>query len=310
MDIKPDASPYQLQKTFEQETTQYEWSRGLDFSRLRATDNVIREAPDGNVTFSTTMWDLCFPKFPPGALWHNTSIEVLRSIAGHREIRLHTLKSRVPEGELTTFARQHGLDGYLTSTESGGHRSVKLQHEVFCPSAPPLVQGPGRVIDTLAGELFYLSLTASEETGHWSFGDVRLRLRVGLIQKRAELRQMKYASLDGTLSNPFSVLKGVAERQFNRVFIPSGLSRVGAFFLPFYFEDEMEVRLLIKKYGECDQTQVLHADATGYIAVPIDGEHERVKIDVLEVQNRNRSLDVEVAEIAALLNVKHTQLED
>ena len=255
--------PHLLQEIFEAELTKHHWAAQLDFSRLRATDCVIYETLDGQDTFSAALWNVCFPSVRPGALWHYTTLATLQNIVANREVRLHTVERRLSEGDMTAFSGQFGLDGYLIPQENGT-----------------------RVIDELAQDIFYLSLTQEDNPGtRWqSFGPVRLRLKVEPILQRAELRQIAYSSLEGSAEHPLHLLQKIARQRFGRSFTPSRISRAGAFFLPFHFEDEAEVRLVIKKFGLDDPTEVQRGLAGFYIAVPLDQAHERVRITLLEVQ--------------------------
>lgn len=241
------------------------WAAQLDFSRLRLTDQVIYETQDGKELFSTSLWNVCFPSLRPSTLWHYTTPAGLQSIVANREVRLHAVEKRLSEGDLTTFAHQFGLEGYLERRADGT-----------------------RVIDELARDLFYLSLTEDDDPGtRWnSFGPIRLRLHVEPMQQRADLRKIAYSSLEGVSEHPFNVLQKISRNRFDRSFIPSQISRAGAFYLPFYFEDEAEVRLVVKKFGADDPTLVQSGPDGLYIPVPLDGSHERVRITLLEVQTK------------------------
>lgn len=179
------------------------------------------------------------------------------------------------DGELTFFAKKFGLDGYLIRDADGK-----------------------RVIDDLAHDLFYLSLASGDEPGPlWSFGEVRLRLLIEPVEKRAEIRQIGYASDEEENHHPFQVLRRIAADRFDRHFIPNRLSRIGAFALSFYYEEEAEVRLLVKRFGDSDPTEVTSIGGRRFIAVPLDGEHDRVNIKLLEVQCKNEAAHSAAANI-------------
>ncbi|WP_213028669.1 hypothetical protein [Pseudomonas sp. Seg1] len=286
MNTKPSADSYSLQKIFKEETEQYEWSSLFDFSRLTATDAVITERPDGDDSFSTTLWNYCFPPIASTSRWHYTKLSTLRSIAQTRSIRLHAVEKRMGEGELTSFAGQFGLLGYLTPKSDGR-----------------------RVIDNLARDLFYLSLASGDEPGPlWSFGEVRLRLLIEPVLQRAEIRQIRYSEIE--LSHPFRVFKKIASDRFDRFFTPKGVSRIGAFALPFYLDEEAEVRLLVKKFGDEDTTEVNISGQDRYICVPLNKEHDRVKIKLLEVQCSDPTANSEVAQIVASMADLGVQLTE
>ncbi|RYE44011.1 MAG: hypothetical protein EOP24_25970 [Hyphomicrobiales bacterium] len=262
MNFLPDHLQPRLSEVFRTALAQYPWSKALDFSRLRTTDRLVYEALDGEQTFATCLWNLCFPSMSEATLWHYTSLEALRAIVDSREIWLHSLAKRMGEGELSTFARAFGFDGYLQEDQTGR-----------------------RKIDDLAKDLFFLSLTEKTESGFFqNFGPIRLRLRVSTTQARSELRTIRYAGSDNVSDHPLTLLREIAKQRLNREFVPWQVSRAGAFVLPFLYDDESEVRLLVKRFEGSSDLQIRNSGGFEAIGVPVNRSAERVSISVLDVQ--------------------------
>lgn len=275
--IKPPFLPSIL----EEELLKYEWASKLDFARLRATDSTVYEVSDGHDLFSQTLWNICFPCVETSALWHYTSIKALHNILAQQEVRLHSVEKRMGEGDMTAFAGTFGLSGYLMLRDDGT-----------------------RLIDDLARDMFYLSLTLDDNPGtRWnSFGPVRLRLKVEPICQRAELRRIAYSTTSDATTHPFKVIQRVVQDRFDRSFVPSRISRAGAFYLPFHFEDEAEVRLLIKKFGADDPTEVRTGSTGPHVAVPLKLQHQRVRITLLEIELKDLRQLSEVAGLERLVS--------
>jgi len=249
-----------LGQTFRDELTNRPWSAALGplYDRLIATDAAIYERLDGQQLFSSTLWDLCAPRFERAELWHYTSLATLEKIIRTREIWLHCISNRVSEGELQAFANQFGYHG-LTEFEGGLPRT-----------------------HALARDLFYLSLTQENDPGEmWSFGEVRLLLRIVPQFERSQLRKMAYRSGP---DHPLQVLRAFTKQRFDRELIPWGVSRQAAFFLDSYFSYESETRLLVKRFEENTDLDVRKSGTTEAIALPLGEANPRAEIVLLRVE--------------------------
>lgn len=234
------------------------------YQRLRATDALIYEVPDGKALLADALWECCFPTSRHVELWHYTTLNSLGSILRHNEIWLHPVANRISEGELTEFASQFDYRGIL-----------EIQADGY------------RVADALAPDLFYLSLTNQEQAGDfWNYGEVRLRLRVAPIQSRSHLREMGYAAGD---SHPLNILKRFARDRFNRHFLPWQISRNAAFFLDSYYSWESEVRLLIKRFDETSDLTIRKSGKHDVVAIPLGTSNDRVSIDLLHIEADTQS---------------------
>ncbi len=248
-------------KVFADGLRSYQWSSSLEplYPRLRATEKTIIEVPDGKHLFSEALWNLCFPISVDNELWHYTTLDKLTSILQGPEIWLHSIANRMDEGELTEFAYEFNYLGFLSVDESGA-----------------------RVVDTLARDLFYLSLSNKDEPDELSnHGEVRLRLRVAPVNSRSELRRMQYSV--GS-DHPLITLRDFAKTRLNRDFVPYKISRMGAFMLNPYFDWESEVRLLLKRFNETSDLTIRKSGTEDVVVIPIGKPNDRVRIDLLWIE--------------------------
>jgi len=274
----PEHKQPQLGQCFADEMRPYPWSAKLEphYSRLRATENAITEVPDGSQHFSSALWSACFKDMAEAELWHYTTLNGLAGVLKSREVLLHSLSKRMSEGELTDFAEQFDYRGLLDFDEDGH-----------------------RIADKFARDLFYLSLTEQDEPGDmWNFGEVRLRLKIAHVQQRAQLWQMKYSAG----GNPLTILKQFAQTRFSRHFVPSQVSRNGAFFLDAYHSRESEVRLLVKRFEETTDLVVKRSYGHEAVAIPIGITNTRVSIDLVCVEVETNA-DLMVAQQLLQVNV-------
>jgi hypothetical protein len=205
-----------------------------------------------------------FPKEPvPSDLFHYTKLSSLRSIAISGELRLYSVRKRIGQGELDTFAIAHGLDGYLKSKNG----------------SPPFYK-------ELSDDIFYTSLTrpgGKNENELWSiFGDggngVRLKLKVAPVRARSDLRPIYYESAQTLLNE----LNGALAREGEPAFLPWTISRIGAFYLPSSLNREDEIRLMIKRY-KGGRNDARPDPPYEYWPVPLNSTNDFCRIDVVEI---------------------------
>jgi hypothetical protein len=159
---------------------------------------------------------------------HFTGMTALASIAQSQELRLYSVRRRISEDELLAFIKDHDLLGYLDHGRNG--------EEVF---------------RTLATDLFYISLTptgltSAEEALLWSgFGEMGTGIKLSLkFNVPQPIRRLYYAGSPTPLRevNDFLAASGFPP------FVPHGLSRLIAYYLPAAYSHETECRLVLKRY--------------------------------------------------------------
>ena len=218
---------------------------------------------------SEAIYGRTFPRLQAGEYFHNTGIPALRGIAERGELRLHWLRKRMEhavEGELINLARIEGWTGLLA--------------ENWDPQDP---EPPG-------SNLFYISMVDVEGgTGLWSFGSVRLRLRVNAAGKMGQLREIRYHSGDDvTLLG--KVNRALASEGLPPI-LPEGSYRMAAHSLPKSFAPETEVRLLYMHFEGLPDLRQQDGDVV-YWPVPIGGESDVAEIELIGLEvNSKRALN-------------------
>ncbi|KPM25506.1 hypothetical protein AAJ72_07660 [Citromicrobium sp. RCC1885] len=197
---------------------------------------------------------------------HYTDRAGFRGIMQSGELHLSPLARRLDQGELDTFAWEHGLDGYV---EKNG------------PVKPLLRQA--------AADLFYTSFTALPPNDDlWAgFGDqgngYRLRFEV-TPSGAGQLREIRY---HGSTTLLRKVNDALVDAGLPR-FILKGISRVGAFYLPATWRHESETRLLAKRFAGAG-APVLAGPCGEYWSVPIDQPNPTADLSLIEIGVRNLS---------------------
>lgn len=218
-------------------------------------------------------------------LAHFTSFDACFGILNSNALHLCSILKRINEQEFQPFSQAHGLDGYLATS-----------------NGEPYYQ-------TLMRDLFYTSFTErdpKDEAYMWNIfakggTGAKLIFRVKVNQRRSELRPILYHS---SSSSPTTLIKTLSDRILNecgRHFIPRGISRIGAFYLPLGLglENEDETRLLIKAwdYGPA-RDLVIGSDANAYIPLALgDSKNQFCDLELLEIQAGPKADNVKLQNI-------------
>jgi hypothetical protein len=228
-------------------------------NRLRFTDQIVTEAQDGETPLSDVILDSCFPHSDTAVEYaHYTRFATLQGVVATGQWRLYWVYIRITQAEFTTFADDHGLDGYFDPNPDTGS---------------PLYED-------LCRDMFYTSVTqfpSANEAAMWdTFGEqgrgVRMIFRIEPVNGRAEFRPVRY-------KNPGSQsivqeLSHAAQTELHRRLVLMGISRIGAFYLPLGFNDEEESRLLVKRFRVAGLTH------DPWAGVEADGAHEFLPISL------------------------------
>jgi hypothetical protein len=197
---------------------------------------------------------------------HYTDGAGFRGIMQSGELHLSSLTHRLGQGELDTFAWEHGLDGYV---EQNG------------PVKP--------LLRDAAADLFYTSFTAlPPDNDLWGgFGDqgngYRLRFEV-TPAGAGHLREIRYHGGTTLLRQVNDALVGTGLPRF----ILKGISRVGAFYLPATWQHESETRLLAKRFAGSG-APVVAGPRGEYWPVPIGQPNPTAELSRIEIGVRNLS---------------------
>lgn len=225
----------------------------IDFSRLISTERVVTEKFDGETDLSQLIFDLNFPRAPSGGIYyHYTTTIALKGIIETGEFRLYSLSNRLSEDEFRSFCIDYGLNGYMARDEA---------------DAQPFYY-------SLCSDLFYTSLTERDNSHLWNvFGDqgrgARIGLKIAPVAERSHLRRIRYGDIR------VNILIGDLDRALEPhglKFVPRGLSRYAAFYLPDEYNVEAEVRLLAKRVtveGFETPWGRVRTDESGYEYLPL-----------------------------------------
>lgn len=90
-------------------------------NKIHVHEKLIMEHTSKSANLSQAILDHMFPKeLSPSTLYHYTDLDGLTGIASSAELRLYPIRKRIDEGgELSSFAKTHGLTGYLSNNCEG-----------------------------------------------------------------------------------------------------------------------------------------------------------------------------------------------
>jgi hypothetical protein len=191
----------------------------INAGSVHIRDRLIFFDTDVRRALSEAIYGRTFPRVGAGEFFHHTGVKKFAGIAQSGELRLYSLRKRmgIPfEGELLNLARLEGWHGLEAAND-----------DVANPEPP-------------GSNLFYTSLTSAGNL--WSFGSVRLRLRVDTIGKMAQLREVQYhAAGDVTLLGRINA--ALASEGLPPI-LPESSYRMAAYSVPDWLRGETETRLL------------------------------------------------------------------
>jgi hypothetical protein len=246
----------------------------IDETELQVHKLFVAENTGNQRNVSRAILDTMFPReTAPCDLYHYTSLSKLRSIALSGELRLYAVRKRLGQGELDTFAKVHGLKGYLDSSQG-----------------TPF-------LNELSDDLFYASMTRippKDPSLMWGvFAEgTGARLQFRIAPKAAELRSLQYEQPSTkTLLNE---INEALARQGQPPFLPWTLSRIGAFYLPSTVRTEDEVRLVIKRYRG-GPNPVLNDGNFNYWPVPIGVENDVCRVDIAGIHAAPHAVCADIA---------------
>lgn len=231
-----------------------------DMRKLSVTDLSIREISsyDG---LSKEILDYDLPKIAtPVRLDHYTETLAFWNIISSGELRLHPLSGRLSQGEFSTFAWEHGLDGYV---ERNG------------PST--------EFFKEASANLFFASFSMPPQSNHlWDrFANSGNGLRLGFeitANGAAALCAVRYPQEPTLLKQ----INDALEAEGLPRFVLKGVSRIGAYFLPATWENVQEVRLLAKRF-DGGGAPVIRQNGQEFWPVPIGSTNKTASIVLKEI---------------------------
>jgi len=263
-----------VQAAFQEVLDNHPEISGADLTRLRLTKVAVTEAQDGEASLSDAILDACFPHADTNLEYvHYTTFSKFCNAVASGEWRLYSLLKRITEAEFTTFCQDHGLTGYLMDD--------------------PTARNP-RYID-LCRDLFYTSMTTPTDTNEdemWNvFGEhgcgVRLTFRIKPVGRRSQFRPVRYRN--SSSQTILQELSQAARVKLGRTLVLMGISRIGAFYLPFSLSGERESRLLVKRFPDAqlgyDPWACVRKDGDlEYLPIPLNSDNDLCRIDLIRAE--------------------------
>jgi hypothetical protein len=219
-------------------------------------------------TFSSIIFDTCFPKPTPKLFSHYTSFQAFSNILSSKTLRLYNLQKNHKSGEFTEFYTDHNIWGYNNKTELFG---IPTDNE------------------SLMNEIFCLCLTAygldRHDTSKWrDFGDFGKGIRIDFeIQPYfGEFRKIYYPNTPNT---GIPILKDLFETIPTKYDLPlnfTGISKIGSYYIRNEYNTENEYRFLIKRTSDEYLAKYLNPvktdDNVAYITIALNSPFANFKI--------------------------------
>lgn len=237
----------------------------------RAVTNLMTSDP-GKENLSQIIYDHYFKRANSGVYSHYTSLDAFRSIVLSQRIRLTSPIKRIKQGEYSLFYDKYKAFQFKDS-----------------------ISHPGLHRDSMV-DLFYISLVKDGSQAYgssrnmWSdFGDCHRGVRIifDVNSRHPDFRHVHYT--DASTPHKCDLLRMLHEvcERYNRQFVFASVSKIGAFFVSKSFEDENEVRFLVKKdsdsYGFPFRVKCrLAIPCAPYIEMPFDHDFATLKITAVE----------------------------
>lgn len=220
---------------------------------LVVTENYISDLPFENAKLSDAVTQQIFPSISKAEVFHYTSRNAAESILNTGILRFTSIEKRFSEGEIVSFCKAHGLDGYLAlDTNSQPTYRTLLMPNTFYAS----------FTDT--------KISDEDEKYFWSTfaGNNGVRLRFRVVASNPNFRQMVYGDTRGRPIPLLADLSSMVRSQFNRQFVLKGMSRLCAFYLQGGFAREREYRAMHRVWEPYGPQPVV-TGANSYIEIPL-----------------------------------------
>jgi hypothetical protein len=221
---------------------------------------------------SNCLFDIYYPKVTDSCFYHFTKISALRQIL-KGEIKLNPLIVNENYDEFRTFYIDHDLLGYFKNKDYDGQLMK----------------------DSIMKETFSLSLasktdlSAESENRLWSsFGDngYGVRIEFEIETKHPDFRKIFYRDKNFNVSDlAIRRLIDLTRSLYKREFFISGVSKIGAFYLPGDYNIENEVRFVVKQHTDEYEFHYEIAEK-GFLMLPFQNKYAEVKIKEIKIGDK------------------------
>jgi hypothetical protein len=220
---------------------------------------------------SNILFNIYYPPATDSTYYHYTKISALKNIL-QGQIKLNPLVSNNNYNEFEDFYRDHNILGYFQNNDPDG----------------------SLLRDTLMEETYAFCMASSsglnEENekslwGSFADGGHGVRITFKLKSNHPDFRKIFYRDekldLSGLLINRLN--KVLNDRYQCQLFI-SGVSKIGAFYLPGDYKIENEVRFVVKKHT--DQYKFHYDDSKGYLMLPLENAYGSFYIKKIKIGHK------------------------
>lgn len=213
---------------------------------------------------SKIIFDAYYP-IPQGTtFYHYTSLSGLRGIL-KRELKISSLMKNYDDDEFRSFYKDHDITGYEVNVDDNGvlmQESIMSQTYAMCFAMPD-------------------GLTEARDSALWrSFADngQGVKIQFNIETKHPDFRKIFYRQKHVVKEKLlFNKINKAIQDKFNRQFTVSGISKMGAFYLPGTYDIENEARFLVKKYT--DQYDFNVEQHKNHIILPFESQYASISID-------------------------------
>jgi len=227
----------------------------MQFQDITVTDKTVSDMAKRCPRLSDAITDHLWPSVKSATVYHYTSSDAAESILSTGIFRLTNIERRLNDGEIITFCKTHGLDGYLENDASGRptYRSL-LMPQLFYASFTEANLSPDDE------EYFWRNFAASDG----------VRLTISVTAKNPNFRKIVYEPKPGTPIPLLTDLISTIRQQHGREFVLQGISRLCAFYLCGQsYSREKEYRALFKTWPDIGP-QPVGTGPTSYVEVPLN----------------------------------------
>lgn len=241
---------------------------------LIVTDQTVSDMVLPNAKLSDIITDYYWQSISSAVVEHYTSKESAENILNSESFRLSELGKRYNEGEIRTFCKKYGLDGYLrtTATEDPLYKDLLIPNLYFASFAKS-------------------NLSVEEEEQLWNrFTPAEgVRLKMKVTAQNPDFRKIFYERVKDKYKDLLNELSLYLELKHNRKLILKGISTLCAFFLSendLGLENEYRILYHVRP-GFGPQPKINLID--NFVELPLNKMTEAgFKLEILEVYSKER----------------------
>jgi hypothetical protein len=230
-------------------------SEVMHLQDVTVTDKTVSDMAKPCPKLSDAITDHLWPSVKSATVYHYTSCDAAKSILSTGIFRLTNIEKRLNDGEIVTFCKTHGLDGYLEDDANG----LPTYRRLLMP------------------QLFYASFTEanlSQEDEEYFWRNFAasdgVRLTISVTAKNPNFRKIVYEPKPGESIPLLTDLISTIRQQYGREFVLQGISRLCAFYLCGQsYSREREYRALFKTWPDVGP-QPVGTGPTSYVEVPLN----------------------------------------